>query len=80
MFCSYSSARSVPYRSSPPPPKEAPVTDYDPLTDSDDDGEARLELEARDLEPDHECLNCVCCSARECLLDYCGGRCPCSKS
>ena len=27
---------------------------------------------------DRQCQDCECCTARECSLRYCSGRCPCS--
>lgn len=26
---------------------------------------------------DRQCQDCECCTARECSLSHCGGRCPC---
>lgn len=59
------------------------MADYDPMTDSDDDGEARLELEARDQEAatSYECADCECCTADTCNLRECADNfCPCTES
>jgi hypothetical protein len=34
---------------------------------------------AAEVHDDRQCQDCECCTARECSLSYCGGRCPCTS-